>query len=86
MFSSFDGKEKQLCLKFFSDYSVKKWKKCYKHVYKIEDNNCMKDAVIKKIVDSLIISLNYQSSESNSTSSEDNRTDDSENKCNGTEC
>ena len=43
----------------------------------------MKDAGTEKTIDSLIISLNCESSESDSTNSEDNGSDDSEDQCYG---
>lgn len=75
--------EKKQCLKLFSEYSAEKWKKCCNHVYKIEEEYWVKDAVIEETIDSIIISLGGESSNSESTSSEDNASNDSEDDCDG---
>lgn len=61
--------KRQLCEKLFSEYSVDKWKKCCDHIVKIENEYWKNDALMDTAVDELIISLNGESSDSDSSSS-----------------
>lgn len=80
-------KEKQeLCYKLFQEFTVEKWRKCCEHVYKVEEEYWKKDAIIDQTIDSFIISVNNESSDSEECSgSEKNDSEsdcvDSDNEC-----
>lgn len=65
--------KKQLCITLFSEFAADKWKNCCKHVYKIEDEYWVKDAIIEETVENFIISLRSDTSDpdSETTSDED---------------
>ena len=50
--------KRNLCEKFFLEYSVDKWKKCCDHVIKIENEYWKNDSLMDEAVDELIISIN----------------------------